>query len=73
MKLKERQEQHWNTFNLIPNEREGYEPADEAEYFYKMLCHKYSGGSLIEGDKLFKEYSLVDLYEKMMNTRADNW
>ena len=71
--LKKRQNARWHTFNLLPTGEEGYEQPDEIEYFYKMLCYQASGAVASEADRLFYDCSLVDVYEKILMAKANNW
>lgn len=69
----EEEEEHWNSFNLIPCEREGYSRVEELEYQYKMLCKIVANGDFEMRKKLYGFAVLSEIFEELGLEKARNY
>ena len=70
---KKRREARWNRWNLIPTKEEGYEVYEEVEHAYKQLLYEVCKGIPSEITNMYKNCSLVYVYELLMHSIAYNW
>lgn len=71
--LKQKQNEFWNKYNLIPTVESGFEEYQEIEHNIKMICYQTAQDCNLDYFDLFNNKSMLDVYELILNDRAFKW
>lgn len=71
--LEKKRKARWNSNNLIPSISEDYDESVSREYSSMLLCYDAANQDPALTKKMYKKWSLLDVYETLMLRRAYNW